>query len=77
MNKLTLSRSNDDVHRLLVKQGEHVGNLKLYSRYGRWRLLNYEPNDGVIPGRSPLTDRHNATFLALDEALICAPLPPT
>ena len=38
LNKLTLSRSNEDVQRVLVKQGEHVGNLKLFSGYESSRL---------------------------------------
>ena len=77
MYKLTLSRSNDQVYRVIVEQGGHVGNLKLINGIWKFKAIGYEPNGDVIPGGGPLTDRHNATFAALDEALIRATLAPT
>ena len=77
MNKLTLSRSNEHVYRVLVDQGEHVGNLKLINGVWKFKAIGYEQNGDVIPGGGPLTDQHNATFVDLDEALISAKLAPT
>ena len=77
MNKLTLRRSNDYVYRVLVEQGEHVGNLKFINGIWKFKAIGYDPNGDVIPGGGPLTDRHNATFVALDEALFGASLAPT
>ena len=77
MNKLTLSRSNDQVYRVLVDQGKHVGNLKLIAGVWKFKAIGYDPNGDVIPGGGPLTDLHNATFAALDKALISAALLPT
>ena len=72
MNKLTLSRSNEHVYRVLADQGQHVGNLKLINGVWKFKAIGYEQNGDVIPGGGPLTDRHNTTFAALDEALISA-----
>lgn len=74
MNKLTLSRVNDHVYQLLSEQGTHVGNLKLIGGVWKFKAIGYEQNGDVIPGGGPLTDRHNTTFTALDEAQICARL---
>ena len=67
---LSLSRSNEHVYRVLVDQGEHVGNLKLINGVWKFKAIGYDPNGDVIPGGGPLTDRHNTTFVALDVALI-------
>ena len=77
MNKLTLSRSNDYVYRVISEQGEHVGNLKFINGVWKFKAIGYDPNGDVIPGGGPLTDRHNATFAALDAALNSATLAPT
>ena len=77
MNKLTLSRSNDYVYRVISEQGEHVGNLKFINGIWKFKAIGYDPNGDVIPGGGPLTDRHNATFAALDAALNSATLAPT
>ena len=53
------------------------GNLKLINGVWKFKAIGYDPNGDVIPGGGPLTDRHNATFVALDEALIGASLAPT
>ena len=76
MYKLTLSRINDRVYRVLVDQGEHVGNLKFINGVWKFKAIGYDKNGDIIPGGGPLTDRHNATFGALDEALINAELTP-
>ena len=77
MNKLTLRRLNDSDYRVLVDKDEHVGNLKFINGIWKFKAIGYEPNGEVIPGGGPLTDRHNATFVAPDEALISARLAPT
>lgn len=74
--KLTLSRINDQVYRLLTEQGTHVGNLKLIGGVWKFKAIGYDQHGDVIPGGGPLTDRHNTTFIALDEALISARLAP-
>ena len=77
MNKLTLNRLNNHVYLVFSDQGEHVGNLKLINGVWKFKAMGYDPNGDVIPGGGPLTDRHNTTFTALDEALISASLAPT
>ena len=71
---LSLSRSNDHVYRVLVNQGEHVGNLKLINGVWKFKAIGYDPNGDVIPGGGLLTDRHNTTFATLDVASINAKL---
>ena len=77
MNKLILNRFNNDVYLVLTDQGEHVGNLKSINGTWKFKAIDYDPKGDVIPGGGPLTDRHNTTFTALDEALINASLAPT
>jgi len=74
--KLTVSRINDRVYRVLADQDEHVGNLKFINGVWKFKAIGYEKNGGVIPGGGPLTDRHNTPFVALDEVLINAKLAP-
>ena len=74
MNKLTLSRSNEHVYRVLVDQGQHVGNLKLINGVWKFKAIGYDPNGDVNPGGGPLTELHNTAFDTLDEALINAGL---
>jgi len=76
LNKLTLNRLNNHVYLVLSDQGEHVGNLKLINGVWKFKAIGCDPNGDVIPGGGPLTDRHNTTFAALDEALISASLAP-
>jgi hypothetical protein len=74
---LTLSRLNDSAYRVLTDRGEHVGNLKFISGVWKFKAIGYDQNGDVIPGGGPLTERHNTTFVALDEVLINAMLSPT
>ena len=76
LHKLTLSRFNDRVYRVLADQNEHVGNLKFINGVWKFKAIGYEKDGAVIPGGGPLTDRHNTTFGALDEALLNAKLAP-
>ena len=76
MYKLTLSRFNDRAYRVLDDQDEHVGNLKLINGVWKFKAIGYEKNGDVIAGGGSLTDRHNTTFGALDEALLNAKLAP-
>ena len=77
MNKLILNRFNNDVYLVLTDQGEHVGNLKSINGTWKFKAIGYDLKGDVIPGGGPLTDRHNTTFAALDQALISASLAPT
>lgn len=74
MNKLTISRLNDLVYRVLTEQGEHVGNLKLIQSVWKFKAIGADAQGEVIPGGGPLTHRHNMTFFRLDEAEINARL---
>ena len=74
MRKLTLSKINDRVYRILADQAEHVGNLKFINGMWKFKAIGYDKDRNVIPGGGPLTDRHNTTIGALDEALINAKL---
>ena len=74
MNRLTLSRLNDLVYRVLTEQGEHVGNLKRINAVWKFKALGADAQGDVIPGGGPLTHRHNMTFSTLDEAEINARL---
>lgn len=76
LNKLTLRRFNDRVYCVLADQDEHVGNLKFINGVWKFKAIGYEKDGAVIPGGGPLTDRHNTTFGALDEALLNAKLAP-
>lgn len=77
MAKLTLSKLNDGVYRVLTDQGEHMGYLKLISGVWKFKAIGYDEHGDAIPGGGPLTDRHNTTFVDLDEAVISATLAPT
>ncbi|MEO8118821.1 MAG: hypothetical protein ABI606_05810 [Rhodoferax sp.] len=76
MNKLTLSKLNDGVYRVLRDQDEHVGYLKLINGVWKFKAIGYDEHGDAIPGGGPLTDRHNTTFVDLDEAVINAKLAP-
>lgn len=74
MPELTLSKSSDLIYRVLTDSREHVGNLKLINAVWKFKAIGYDQHGDVIPGGGPLTHRHNATFLTLDEAEISASL---
>lgn len=74
MSELTLSPLNDGVWRVMHQQHGHVGNLKLIDGAWKFKAIGYGPNGEVIPGGGPLTDRHNTTVPAPDEALVNAAL---
>ena len=74
MHKLTLTRLEDDVYRILTDQGDHVGNLKFINGVWKFKAIGYDPNGEVIPGGGPLTDRHITVFVTFVAALIGAAL---
>lgn len=76
MYKLTFSRFNELSYRVLTEQGDHVGNLKFINGIWKFKAIGYDQNGDVIPGGGTLTDRHNTTFTAFDEAVIGAKLVP-
>lgn len=71
---LTLSRLNDSVYRVLADQGLRVGNLKLINGLWKFKAIGYDRNGDIMPSWGPLTELHNTTCVALDEALINARL---
>ena len=71
---LTLSRVNDGVYRVLAGPDLHVGNLKLIGGQWKFKAIGYGAQGEVFPGGGPLTERHNTTFAAPDEAVITAVL---
>ncbi|MEO8014807.1 hypothetical protein [Polaromonas sp.] len=74
MNQLTLHRTNDQVVRVLDRQGQCVGNLKLIGAMWKFKALGQDADGQVVPGGGPLTDRHNMAFAVLDEAAVSAAL---
>ena len=74
MNPLTLHRTNDQVVRVLDRQGQCVGNLKLIGAVWKFKALGQDVDGHLIPGGGPLTDRHNMVFAVLDEAAVSAAL---
>ena len=65
--KLTLSRENDQVWRLLTHAGAHVGNLKWIAGAWKFKAIGYDSAGAVLPGGGPLTDHHNTVLLALSD----------
>ena len=70
LHPLTLHKVTDQVLGVLTQDGEHVGNLKLIGSIWKFKAIGYAADGGVIPGGGQLTDRHNTTFAAPDEALL-------
>ena len=63
---------NETVCALHDPSGLHVGNFKWLNGQWKFKAIGYGPTGQVMPGHGPLTDRHNACFDRLDEALIRA-----
>ena len=74
MNALTLHHVNDQLVRVLDRQGECVGNVKLIGPVWKFKALGQDADGQVIPGGGPLTGRHNMAFAVLDEAVVIAAL---
>jgi hypothetical protein len=74
LDKLTLQRTNDQVVRVLDRQGECVGNLKRIGEVWKFKALGHDADGHVVPGGGPLTGRHNMAFAELDEAAVSAAL---
>ena len=70
MNKLRLHSVSPVVCRVLTNSGLHIGNLKLIGGVWKFKAIGYDASSHVVPGGGPLTDRHNVSFAALDEAEI-------
>jgi len=71
---LTLRRLNPSVFRVDDAQGRHVGYLKFIQAHWKFKAIGYNASGNVVPGGGPLTDHHNQTFVAADEALVSAGL---
>jgi hypothetical protein len=71
VSRLTVTRVNERVCRVLDEKGQHVGNLKLIGALWKFNAIVYDECGAVVPGGSPLTDRRNTTFAALDTNATC------
>ena len=69
-SQLKLQPENSGICRVLTSAGLHVGNLKLIGSVWKFKAIGYDTSSQIVPGGGPLTDRHNASFAALDEAEI-------
>jgi hypothetical protein len=74
MTPLTLQRVNDQVVRVLDRQGECVGNLKRVGPVWKFKALGRDAEGQLVPGGGPLTGRHNMVFAEPDEAAVSAAL---
>jgi hypothetical protein len=74
LTPLTLHRVNDQLVRVLDRQGQCMGNLKRIGAVWKFKALGQDADGHLVPGGGPLTDRHNMTFAALDEAVVSAAL---
>ena len=74
MNPLTLQRLNDQVFRVLTRQGEQVGNLKRIGGVWKFKAIGHDASGNIIPGGGPYTERHNMVFALADAALVSAGL---
>ena len=63
---------NEGVCALHGPTGLHVGNFKWVNGQWKFKAVGYGPAGQVMPGHGPFTDRHNACFDELDEAIIRA-----
>ena len=70
MNKLRLNSVSPAICCVLTNADLHVGNLNLIGGVWKFKAIGYDASGHVIPGGGPLTDRHNISFAALDEAEI-------
>lgn len=66
-SKLKLQPESLGICRVQTSAGLHVGNLKLMGSVWKFKAIGYDASSQVVPGGGPLTDRHNASFAALDE----------
>jgi hypothetical protein len=73
---LTLKKLNEQVVSVHLDDGELVGQLKLIGGVWKFKAVGCTAEGHVVPGGGPLTDRHNMTFAALDEAAVNAGLMP-
>ena len=67
---LKLEPQSPGIWSVLSSAGVHVGNFKLIGGAWKFKAIGYDASGQVIPGGGPLTDRHNTSFAALDEAEI-------
>ena len=67
-----LTPQTEGVCALHDPSGLHVGNFKSVNGQWKFKAVGYGPAGQVMPGHGPLTDRHNACFDRLDEAIIRA-----
>ena len=74
--QLKLQPQSPGICRVLTGAGLHVGNLKLIGDVWKFKAIGYDAAGQAVPGGGPLTERHNTTFAALDEAQVNVVLSP-
>jgi len=67
-HQLKLQPESPGICRVLTSTGLHVGNLKLIGGVWKFKAIGVDASGQIVPGGGPLTDKHNTTFAALDEA---------
>ena len=72
MSSILRTSLNNSTYALHNPAGLHVGDFKWVNGQWKFKAIGYGPSGEVMPGHRPLTDRHNACFDRLDEALIRA-----
>ena len=75
IDKLTLSRFNERVYRVLTTGVKHVGNLQYSNGQWKFKAVGYDPDGEILPGWGLLTDWHNTVVAAPDEELLNELLP--
>lgn len=71
---LMLKKINAQLANVHLADGKLVGQLKLIGGVWKFKAVGYTVDGHVVPGGGPLTDRHNMTFPALDDAAVSARL---
>ena len=74
MAEFQLELLNEGVLRVMHSEHGHVGNLKRIGSVWKFKAVGYGAGGEVIPGGGLLTDFHNTSFEAPDEALVNAAL---
>jgi hypothetical protein len=69
-SSLKLQPQSPGICRVLTSAGAHVGNLKLIGDVWKFKAIGYDDAGQVVPGGGPLTEKHNTTFVALDEVQV-------
>ena len=73
-HQLKLELQSPGICRVVTGAGLHVGNLKSIGGVWKFKAIGYDAAGQVVPGGGLLTEKHNMTFAALDQAQVNAVL---